>query len=235
MFEMLQTHKGNITKWEPTELTWGLPHLHRTQWFHQHKKQHMHGQSVQPDMCGVQGTERYPGQNQGQPHSLWKLDLWETPTLHHCTLHRQTNTSLINLIMLPLLVCLWSSLSFSAASSLFCFSSCLRSLASFLCFWVSFTVFDQRKHGDYTQILILKWEFEWTLTSWCSILDYIVVKPYYYILHQLLTANLALASPILTFSFPFLPIYPFLCLKKWKYLYVKITWEIACCFHLNRF
>lgn len=144
----------------------------------------MHGQSVQPDMCGVQGTERYPGQNRGQPHSQYRLDLCETPTPHHCTLHRRTDTGLINTVMLPFLDCLWSSLSFSAASCLFCFSSCLSSLASFLCFWVSFTGFDQRKHCDYTQRCIFKWEFEWTLTTGCSILDFIAVKPYYYILHH---------------------------------------------------
>lgn len=47
---------------------------------------------------------------------------------------------------------------------------------------------------------------------------------------QLLTANLALASPILTFSFPFLPIYPFLCLKKENICMLKLHEKLYAAF-----
>lgn len=46
-------------------------------------------------------------------------------------------------VVLPLLLCFCSSLSLSAASCSFCFSNCLISLASFLCFWASFTVYEE--------------------------------------------------------------------------------------------
>lgn len=179
----------------------------------------MHGQSVQPDMCGVQGTERYPGQNQGQPHWLWKLDLWETPTPHHCTLQTETNTSLINLMMLPLLVCLWSSLSFSAASSLLCFSSCLRSLASFLCFWVSFTGFETLWLYTYIYFKMGAWMNFNIMVHYLRIHCCQTILLYSILQHSCWRrtphthVQLSVSSNL---SFP-LP-------EKRKYLYVKIRW-----------
>ena len=94
-------------------------------------------------MYEVQGTERCPGQNLAGPHSLCRPDLRGTDHTLQNPIFSRLTTVQGRTTELPFLLRLCTSFAHSAASCCFCFSNCLMSLASFLCFLDSFTVYEE--------------------------------------------------------------------------------------------